>query len=134
METLIDEKRWVWQDITDVISSPLSLCTPDGWLQPQPVFNTNPENAELKSFVITLDKCNPAVQLLVRRSKNKKGDPALFSLADVDLVLQLEREDWDRKPLFFSLDPPSSKKYFHLPRAQVQSKESKKTLISLHTV
>ena len=113
METLIDEKGWLWQDITHVMSSPLSLRTPDGWLQPQPVFNTNLEYAELKGFVITLDKCNPAVQLLVRRSKNEKGNPALFSLADVDSVLQLEKEDWDRKPLFFSLDPPSSKEHFH---------------------
>ena len=113
METLIDEKGWSWQDITDVMSSPLSLRTPDGWLQPQPVFNTKLEYAELKGFVITLDKCNPAVQLLVRRSKNKKGDPALFSMSDVDSVLQLERKDWDHKPLFFSLDPPSSKEHFH---------------------
>ena len=45
METLIDEKGWVRQDIT-VMSSPLSVRTPDGWLQPQPVFNTNPEFAE----------------------------------------------------------------------------------------
>ena len=113
METLIDEKGWLWQDITDVMSSPLSLRTPDGWLQPQPVFDTKLEYAELKGFVITLDKCNPAVQLLARRSKNKKGDPALFSMSDVDSVLQLEREDWDRKPLFFSLDPPNSKEHFH---------------------
>ena len=113
METLLDEKGWSWQDVSQLMSSPLTLRTPDGWLQPQPVFNTRLDYAELKGFIISLDKFNPSVQLLVRRSKNRKGDPALLSRADVDSVLQLEKEDWDHKPVFFSLDPPSPREHYH---------------------
>ena len=111
MEKMLAEKGWSWQDVSQTMSSSLSLRTPDGWLQPQPKFNVPMEYAELKGFVIKVDE-HPSVELLVTRVSTQ-GKSGLFSRNDVDTILQLEDSDWESKPMFFSLDPPSSKEQFH---------------------
>lgn len=103
MEAMLQERGCSWEDVTDVMSSPLTARTSDGWFIQQPRLNAQLEYGELKGFVLDLDK--PSIELLVEPSR-----VGLFSQDDVDTVLRL---DDDVFPVFFSLDPPSKDQHFH---------------------
>ena len=112
MEEMLSEKGWSMNDVTDVLMSPLSPRTKEGWLIQQLTLGSSLEFSELKGFVLKTGSENPSIELLLETKSfwgNKKV--GLFSRSDVDTVLQMDAEDV--YPLFFSLDPPSDHQRFH---------------------
>ncbi len=108
MQEMLREKNWTFEDVSSLMSSPLSPRTSEGWLKPQSVLGIPMEYAEVTGFTLDFDSNSPSVQLLAVPATRKVG---LFSRSDVDTVLQLNSEDLF--PIFFSLDPPSQSEHFH---------------------
>ena len=104
---LLEEKGWSFQNVVDLMTSPLSPRTPDGWLIQQPTLGTKMEYAKLTGFVFDPD--TGTIQLLIIPAKRSK--PGLFTRSDINTVLQLGKDDL--LPIFFSLDPPSEHQGFH---------------------
>ena len=111
MEEMLREKGWSWEDVVNLMTSPLTPRTSEGWLVQQPSLGTLLEYAELKGFVLNLDADAPSIELLVVPSDGRRGKPGLLSRADVDTVLQLNTDDLF--PIYFSLDAPSTDQHFH---------------------
>ena len=124
MEAMLRERGWSWEDVTEVMSSPLTARTTDGWLIQQPCLSTQLEYGELKGFVLDLDK--PSVELLVEPSRVR-----LFSRSDIDTVLRLDDKVF---PVSFSLDPPSKDQHFHPFQELRYSPEKLEGTEFLHTL
>ena len=124
MEAMLQERGWSWEDVTKLMSSPLTARTTDGWLIQQPRLSTQLEYGELKGFVLDLDK--PSIELLVEPSR-----VGLFSQSDVDTVLRLDDKVF---PVFFSLDPPSKDQHFHPFQKLRYSPEKLEGTEFLHTL
>ncbi len=101
MEELLTSKKWRWDEVEQLLSSPLTPRDKDGWFIKSPFMGVQLEYLELTGFRINLDPDHPSIQLLVIRPNKSKGEVGLFSLEDVNAILQLD------KSLYFSLDPPN---------------------------
>ncbi len=111
MQEMLHEKGWTFEDVSNLLSSPLSPRTNEGWLKQQPTLGVPLEYAEVKGFAVNLDPDSPSVQLLVEPANGYSRKVGLFSQSDVDTVLHLKPEDVF--PIFFSLEQPSTSEHFH---------------------
>ena len=97
---MLDEEGWTWKDI---MTSPLSPHDSQGFLIQQPILGACLQFAELKGFVFNLDSDSPSIEVLAIPADASRGRPGLFSMEDVQTVLQFEMSDL----FFISLDPPN---------------------------
>ncbi len=109
MEVMLDEKGWTWENVADIMTSPLSPRDPEGFLIQQPYFGVRLQFAELKGFVFNLDSDSPSIEVLAIPADASRGRLGLFSMEDIQTVLQFEMSDL----FFFSLDPPNENQHFH---------------------
>ena len=111
MEELLLEKGWSWEDVADVMTSPLSPRDSEGWLIQQPKLGIPMRYSSFEGFVLNLDSNSPSIELIVVPANSREGRIGVFSEDDVRTVLQLEANEM--YPIFFSLDPPSESERFH---------------------
>ena len=111
MWELLAEKGWNFDDVVELMTSPLSPRSPDGWLLRQPKLGNSPEFTQLAGFTINIDAEKSSIQLLLVPSSRWRGRIGLFSRADIDSILCLCQDDLF--PMFFSLDPPNEHQRFH---------------------
>ena len=132
MEEMLRERGWTWNDVANRMKSPLSPRDSDGWLIQQPYLGMHMEFAELKGFAFNLDSDHPSIEIIAIPANSSKGKVGLFSMEDVQTVLQLDATEV--YPIFFSLDPPNENQRFH-PFQQFRYKTEKlqKTPL-LHTM
>lgn len=104
MNSMLMEHGWSVEDVSYLMTSPLSPRTPEGWLTQEPKLGVPMEYASIEGFV--LDLVNPSLQLIV--VKEDKQNVGLVSQNDLRECLQLPNS-----PLFFSLDPPDEDHRFH---------------------
>ena len=107
MESLLKEKGWSLNDVTDLMVSPLSPRTKSGWLIQQPYLGYPMEYASLEGFQINIDDKNPSIQLFVKLADNK--NVGLFSQYDIGEAIALKSSI----PAYFSLDHPNEHLRFH---------------------
>ena len=108
MFELLEEKGWSFQNVIDLMTSPLSPRTPDGWLIRQPILGTKMEFTKFAGFVFDPDSGTIQIIVVPAQYPNR---PGLFSRSDINTVLQLGKDDL--LPIFFSLDPPHEHQGFH---------------------
>ena len=111
MEEMLREKGWSWNDVVNLMTSPLTLRDSDGWLIQQPYLGIPMEFAELKGFSFDLDPDHPSIEIITIPADNSRGRVGLFSMQDVQTVLQLDASEL--YPIFFSLDQPNENQRFH---------------------
>ena len=104
MNSMLTERGWSMEDVSYLMTSPLSSRSPDGWLIQQPKLGVSMEFASIEGFVLDLE--NPSLQLLVVKADKKNA--GLVSQNDLSECLQLPNG-----PLFFSLDPPDEDYRYH---------------------
>ena len=109
MCALLQEKKWSFDDVVHLMTSPLSPRTPDGWLIQQPTLGRSLEYTKFAGFVV--DPNAASIQLLVVPARLSPRRVGLFSRSDINTVLQLGKDDL--LPVFFSLDPPNENQQFH---------------------
>jgi len=126
MNSMLTERGWSVEDVSFLMTSPLSPRTSEGWLIQEPKFGVSMEYASIEGFVLDLQ--NPSLQLLV--VKADKRNIGLVSQNDISECLQLP----DNSPIFFSLDPPDEDQRFHPFQAfRYEPKELQSTTL-LHTM
>ncbi len=106
MEGMLHEKGWSWVDVAELMTSPLSPRSDEGWLVQQPQLGTHMEYAEITGFVFNLKPGEASIQLLVKPAD--RMNPGLFSQSDVTEVLHLPAGG-----MYFSLEAPSRNEQFH---------------------
>jgi len=104
MDTMLSEKGWCMEDVSSLMTSPLSPRSKDGWLIQQSKLGVPMEYASLEGFVLDLEK--PSLELIV--VKADENNVGLISQNDVWEFLHLPTGE-----LWFSLDPPDEDKRFH---------------------
>ena len=104
MNSILTEHGWSMEDVSYLMTSPLSPRSPDGWLIQQSKLGVSMEYALIDGFVLDLE--NPSLQLLV--VKADATHVGLISQNDLSECLQLPNN-----PLFFSLDPPDEDHRYH---------------------
>ena len=109
MEAMLNEKGWTWENVADIMTSPLSPRDSQGFLIQQPILGARLQFAELKGFAFNLDSDSPSIEVLAIPADASRGRPGLFSMEDVQTVLQFEMKDL----FIFSLDPPNNNQRFH---------------------
>ena len=109
MEVMLDEKGWTWENVADIMTSPLSPRDSEGFLIQQPILGVRLQFAELKGFAFNLDPDSPSVEILAIPADVSRGRLGLFSMEEVQTVLQFEMGDL----FYFSLDPPNDNQRFH---------------------
>lgn len=107
MEAMLQEKGWSWQDVTQLMTSPLSQRCQEGWLIQQPRLGVSMPYAELKGFAIEIEAASSSVRLLVKKADVRST--GLLGPDDVAEVLELEKPGCT----FFSLEQPSRNQRFH---------------------
>jgi len=126
MNSMLIERGWSMEDVSFLMTSPLSPCTSEGWLIQEPKLGVSMEYASIEGFVLDLQ--NPSLHLLV--VKADKRNIGLVSQNDVSECLKLP----DNSPIFFSLDPPDEDQRFHPFQAfRYEPKELQSTTL-LHTM
>ena len=103
MEELLHSQSWSWNDVVNILSSPLSPRDSDGWLIQSPHLGIPQQYSEITGFIIDTDSEHPSIELLVVEADPRRGRIGLFSQEDINTMLQLNDSDF---PLYFSLDPP----------------------------
>ena len=126
MNSMLIENGWSMEDVSYLMTSPLSPRTPEGWLIQEPKLGVPMEYASIEGFVLDLE--NPSLmQLLVVKADNR--NVGLVSQNDLSECLQLPNG-----PIFFSLDPPDDDHRFHPFQAfRYEPKELQGSTI-LHTM
>ena len=104
MNSMLIERGWSMEDVSHLMTSPLSPRSPDGWLIQQPKLGVSMEYALIDGFVLDLE--NPSLELLV--VKADATHVGLISQNDLSECLQLPNN-----ALFFSLDPPDEDHRYH---------------------
>lgn len=104
MNSMLSEHGWSMEDVSFLMTSPLSPRTSEGWLIQQCKLGVPMEFASIEGFILDLE--NPSLELLV--VKTDKNNVGLVSQNDISECLQLPVS-----PLVFSLDPPDESKRFH---------------------
>ena len=132
MEEMLRERGWTWNDVANRMKSPLSPRDSDGWLIQQPFLGVPMAFAKLKGFSFNLDPDNPSIEIIAIPASNLKGKVGLFSMEDVQTVLQLDATEL--YPIFFSLDPPNENQRFHpFQQFRYRTEKLQKTPL-LHTL
>eukprot|EP00118_Oscarella_pearsei_P019331 m.204528 g.204528 ORF g.204528 m.204528 type:complete len:1359 (+) comp39650_c0_seq3:191-4267(+) len=108
-ETLLNKQGWTWENVADVMTSPLLPRTPEGWLIQQPKFAADLEYAELVGFEIDMASTSSSLRLIVKRPDGKSV--GLFSQSDVAESIRLNKDNPSAP--FFSLDSPSIYERYH---------------------
>ena len=125
MDAMLSEKGWCMEDVSSLMTSPLSPRSKDGWLIQQSNLGIPMEYASLEGFVLDVEK--PSLELIV--VKADENNVGLISQNDVWEFLHLPAGE-----LWFSLDPPDEDKRFHPFQAlDYHPKELKGSTI-LHTM
>ena len=125
MNSMLMEKGWSMEDVSYLLTSPLSPRTPEGWLIQGPKLGVPMEYASIEGFVLDLE--NPLLQLVVVKADNT--NVGLISQNDLRECLHLPRG-----PMFFSLDPPDDDHRYHPFQAfRYEPKELQGSTI-LHTM
>ena len=134
MESLLREKGYSWEDISQNLTSHLSPRDSEGWLESRngQFCMSNLEYAELKGFVVDLSENNPSIKAVVIPANPSQGKVGLFSRADIAAVLQLDFSDI--LPVYFSLDPPSVHERFHPFQCMRMSSDKLHNTDLLHTL
>ena len=104
MNSMLIERGWSMQDVSYLMTSPLSPRSPEGWLEQGSKLGVSMEYALIDGFVLDLE--NPSLQLLV--VKADETHVGLISQNDLSECLQLPNT-----ALFFSLDPPDEDHRYH---------------------
>ena len=111
MIAMLEKKGLIMEDVSRLLTSPLSPRSDEGWLIQQTTLGSCEEYSKLRGFIIDTDPDKPSVSILVDPTDEMRGNIGLFSTSDISTVLHLDRETL--LPLFFSLDPPNSDQHFH---------------------
>ena len=111
MSALLKRVGLSLDDVSNLLYSPQSPRSKDGWLIQQKTLGTHEEFSSLHGIVINMNSENPSFSLLTVPTDEKKGKVGLFSTTDVNTVLQLDYENLF--PLYFSLDPPNIDQHYH---------------------
>ena len=111
MIAMLEKKGLIMEDVSRLLTSPLSPRSDEGWLIQQTTLGSCEEYSQLRGFVIDTDPDKPSVSILVDPTDKMRGNIGLFSTSDISTVLHLDPESL--LPLFFSLDPPNSDQHFH---------------------
>lgn len=130
MEELLKDKNWSWKDVQQLMTSPLSPRDSDGWLIRSHRLGRKMEFSQLLGFCINFDPSCPSIELLVVPTDEKRGKVGLFSLDDINTVLQME----ECQAASFSLDPPNDMEMYHPFQKFRYSPESYQNTDFLHTM
>ena len=128
MESLLKEKGWSLNDVTDLMVSPFSPRTKSGWLIQQPYLEYPMEYASLEGFQINIDDKNPSIQLFVKLTDDK--NVGLFSQYDIGEAIALKSSI----PAYFSLDHPNEHQRFHPFQEFQYEPDNLKNSYFLHTM
>ena len=104
MNSMLIEHGWSLEDVSLLMTSPLSPRTPEGWLIQQSKLGIPMEYASIEGFVLDLKK--PSLKLLVVIAD--KENIGLVSQDDLRECLWLPNSS-----LYFSLDPPDDDHRYH---------------------
>ena len=125
METMLSAKGWCMEDVSSLMTSPLSPRSKDGWLIQQSKLGVPMEYASLEGFVLDVEK--PSLELIaVKADETHVG---LISQNDVWEFLHLPAGE-----LWFSLDPPDEDSRFHPFQALVYHPKELQGSTILHTM
>lgn len=105
MEEMLREKGWTWNDVVSLMTSPLSPRDSEGWLIQQQTLGISMPFSKLTGFVFNISSESPSIEIVAVPADPSKGLIGMFSMNDVQTVLQLVA--LDAYPIFFSLDSPS---------------------------
>ena len=105
MEEMLHEKGWTWNDVVSLMTSPLSPRDSEGWLIQQQMLGVSMPFAKLTGFVFNISSDSPSIEIVAVPADPSKGLIGMFSMDDVQTVLQLAAID--AYPIFFSLDSPN---------------------------
>ena len=105
MSALLKRVGLSLDDVSNLLYSPQSPRSKDGWLIQQKTLGTHEQFSSLHGIVIDINSENPSISLLTVPTDEKIGKVGLFSTTDVNTVLQLDSENLF--PIYFSLDPPN---------------------------
>lgn len=130
MEELLKDKNWTWNDVQQLMTSPLSPRDSDGWLIRSHRLGRKMEFSQLLGFCINFDPSCPSIELLVVPTDEKRGKVGLFSLDDINTVLQME----EFQAASFSLDPPNDMETYHPFQKFRYSPKSYQNTDFLHTM
>ena len=111
MIAMLEKKGLVMDDVSRLLTSPLSPRSDEGWLIQQTTLGSCEEYSQLHGFIIDTDPDKPSISILVDPTDEMRGKIGLFSTSDINTVLQLDPAK--HFPLFFSLDPPNLDQTFH---------------------
>ena len=111
MIAMLEKKGLIMEDVSRLLTSPLSPRSDEGWLIQQTTLGSCEEYSKLYGFIIDTDPDKPSVSILVDPTDEMRGNIGLFSTSDISTVLQLDHENLF--PIFFSLDPPNLDQHFH---------------------
>ena len=111
MEDMLHEKGWTWNDVVNLMTSPLSPRDCDGWLIQQKALGIPMPFAKLTGFSFNMDATSPSIEIIAIPADPANGLVGLFSMHDVQTMLQLAAAD--AYPIFFSLDPPNLHQNYH---------------------
>ena len=132
MEEMLRDKGWTWNDVVDLMTSPLSPRDSEGWLIQQKSLGVSMPFAKLTGFVINSNADSPSIEIVAIPADPSNGLVGLFSMDDVQTVLQLA--SLDAYPIFFSLDPPNLHQKRHpFQQWRYKPKELQNSLF-LHTL
>ena len=111
MTAMLEKKGLIMEDVSRLLTSPLSPRSDEGWLIQQTTLGSCEEYSKLHGFIIDTDPDQPSISILVDPTDEMRGNIGLFSTSDISTVLQLDHENLF--PIFFSLDPPNLDQHFH---------------------
>ena len=132
MEEMLHENGWTWSDVVDLMTSPLSPRDSEGWLIQQQTLGIDMPFAKLTGFVVNTSADRPSIEIVAVPADPSCGLVGLFSMDDVQTVLQLAAAD--AYPIHFSLDPPNlHQKYHPFYKCRYAPKELQNSLF-LHTL
>ena len=105
MEEMLCDKGWTWNDVVNLMISPLSPRDSEGWLIQQKFLGASMPFAKLTGFIFNTNPDSPSIEIVAIPADPSNGLVGLFSMDDIQTVLQLASSD--AYPIYFSLDPPN---------------------------
>lgn len=104
MGELLKSQGLSWNNVRQTMSTQLCLRDENGWIIQAPHLGKPLQFIKVTGFIFDADRDHPSLELLVVEADPKNRKKGLFSLEDINTMLQLDLNDM---PLLFSLDPPS---------------------------
>ena len=132
MEEMLRDKGWTWNDVVDLMTSPLSPRDSEGWLIQQKFLGLSMPFHKLTGFIFNSNTDSPSIEIVAIPADPSNGLVGLFCMDDVQTVLQLA--SLDAYPIYFSLDPPNLHQKCHpFQQWRYKPKELQNSLF-LHTL